>query len=793
MAIDVVKLGQKIGIITGPPESSGNVASAARGKPTSLQTRETSSSGAALRGFRAIEQYTQKTPAAQAASAASKMTAAKTITPSMGGFSALDNYPKPAGAQPVSSLPSGPIMRGFRAVEQMPATSRFNLSEAQAKADLAYNPFIEQAQNRVSKSKAALGTARENEFLHGVLALNPDIPHTENKAATSDREQAAYDEARNLLYAMRTNKNVFVYEQVANSSDHYAYSKAGEAMAGGLKPGGSFEDAYKLYLEKTTEALDKAQGVTEAEVTRLEAAADAARSLMYASLFTENERSIYNDLLARFGKDKAEEYRASIQRRLDQRMSEKISLIEYETAKSNKLAGYAMAAPTAWTTPLAHFEVAYQNIKNAVTGEYEPVNAYSRFQRGVNTAEAIQEALTEDKGWFGKLLARTGFSMIQYVSFLPLGKQVALIALSSNAAGAAANSALKRGASPEQALAVGTIRGAIEYLTEKLPLENLFNLASQGVKFLSFATVKNALKQGGIETIEEIISEYLGTLSDIAIMGEKSDYAQHKQQLVSQGMSEAEARKGADRQFFVINPLLAGLGGLMSGIFMGSGASAVGYAQTYDVRMALKDAGLTDAQIDKAIASGALGGLLGAGRTAPAIADYSSWLKGWNDELRPYIPNNTNNLAYGKELEYNGDADADNGIRASDLTSANVKPADSTTQSIISEEGTRSTLTSKDIRFTQDSISATFKDGSSVDDLINGLKSGKISPNDVPAIRIFEKDGVIYSLDNRRLYAFKEAGIDNINYVWATPEEIANEAWKMTTNNGGVTIRVRGR
>ncbi|MGI5971173.1 MAG: hypothetical protein ACOX7P_05550, partial [Oscillospiraceae bacterium] len=317
--------------------------------------------------------------------------------------------------------------------------------------------------------------------------------------------------------------------------------------------------------------------------------------------------------------------------------------------------------------------------------------AYSRFQRGVNTAEAIQEALTEDKGWFGKLLARTGFSMIQYVSFLPLGKQVALIALSSNAAGAAANSALKRGASPEQALAVGTIRGAIEYLTEKLPLENLFNLASQGVKFLSFATVKNALKQGGIETIEEIISEYLGTLSDIAIMGEKSDYAQHKQQLVSQGMSEAEARKGADRQFFVINPLLAGLGGLMSGIFMGSGASAVGYAQTYDVRMALKDAGLTDAQIDKAIASGALGGLLGAGRTAPAIADYSSWLKGWNDELRPYIPNNTNNLAYGKELEYNGDADADNGIRASDLTSANVKPADSTTQSIISEEGTRST------------------------------------------------------------------------------------------------------
>jgi len=36
------------------------------------------------------------------------------------------------------------------------------------------------------------------------------------------------------------------------------------------------------------------------------------------------------------------------------------------------------------------------------------------------------------------------------------------------------------------------------------------------------------------------------------------------------------------------------------------------------------------------------------------------------------------------------------------------------------------------------------------------------------------------------LHAFKEAGIR-----WATSEEISNEAWKMTTNNGGTSIRVR--
>lgn len=100
---------------------------------------------------------------------------------------------------------------------------------------------------------------------------------------------------------------------------------------------------------------------------------------------------------------------------------------------------------------------------------------------------------------------------------------------------------------------------------------------------------------------------------------------------------------------------------------------------------------------------------------------------------------------------------------------------------------------SNDIRFSQNSISSKFKNGSSVDDMIQGLKTGTIDPNDVPAIRIFEKDGVLYTLDNRRLYAFQQAGIENIPYQWATSQEIANEAWKFTTTNSGISIQVRGR
>ncbi|WP_283190188.1 hemagglutinin repeat-containing protein [Pseudomonas sp. PMCC200344] len=97
----------------------------------------------------------------------------------------------------------------------------------------------------------------------------------------------------------------------------------------------------------------------------------------------------------------------------------------------------------------------------------------------------------------------------------------------------------------------------------------------------------------------------------------------------------------------------------------------------------------------------------------------------------------------------------------------------------------------KDIRFTQDSVSNTFKDGQTLQSTIDGLKSGKISPDDLPPIRVFEKDGAVYSLDNRRLLAASEAGVP-IKVVPATPAEVAREGWKMTTPNNGSIICVRG-
>ena len=93
------------------------------------------------------------------------------------------------------------------------------------------------------------------------------------------------------------------------------------------------------------------------------------------------------------------------------------------------------------------------------------------------------------------------------------------------------------------------------------------------------------------------------------------------------------------------------------------------------------------------------------------------------------------------------------------------------------------------VRFSQSSIGNKFQDGTSVSDLAAGLKDGSINPASLPAIRIVEKDGNIFTLDNRRLHAFQEAGLP-VHYekLDAIPKR---ELFKFTTTNQGTSIRIR--
>ena len=86
------------------------------------------------------------------------------------------------------------------------------------------------------------------------------------------------------------------------------------------------------------------------------------------------------------------------------------------------------------------------------------------------------------------------------------------------------------------------------------------------------------------------------------------------------------------------------------------------------------------------------------------------------------------------------------------------------------------------VRFSQKTIGATFKEGGRVDGLARALRGagGRDLASRIPPIRLVNRNGVLYTLDNRRLAAFSGSG-QQISYRMATSQEIAKEWLKKFT------------
>ncbi len=100
------------------------------------------------------------------------------------------------------------------------------------------------------------------------------------------------------------------------------------------------------------------------------------------------------------------------------------------------------------------------------------------------------------------------------------------------------------------------------------------------------------------------------------------------------------------------------------------------------------------------------------------------------------------------------------------------------------------------VKFTQDSIKGTFRNGGSINELASqlGAKGGEALAKTIEPIRLVLHEGSLYTLDNRRLAAFAAAGRE-IPYRMATQAEIAWEwarKFKTTVEQGmGQYITVR--
>ncbi|CAD7958866.1 unnamed protein product [Amoebophrya sp. A25] len=92
------------------------------------------------------------------------------------------------------------------------------------------------------------------------------------------------------------------------------------------------------------------------------------------------------------------------------------------------------------------------------------------------------------------------------------------------------------------------------------------------------------------------------------------------------------------------------------------------------------------------------------------------------------------------------------------------------------------------VRFSQNTVGANFKNGGSVQDLTNAVRSGKVNPQcDIPPIRAFEtKKGNLVTHDNRRLKVFKDAGVPQVP-VLITKDKVPD--FKFTTEDHGKSVQ----
>ena len=300
--------------------------------------------------------------------------------------------------------------------------------------------------------------------------------------------------------------------------------------------------------------------------------------------WTQDEIDTLLYLLGSGDEKSAQRYHDLVSRRANREYQLEKNEEYRQMAKDNKPLGVIVNIANSYGGLSALAETLKQNVKNKLEGTDYPVDIYSQGMEGVNISEATEQGITEDMGEFGQFLAKTGLSMSRMATMLPFGHPASLWIMSADAAGRTAKEVSERGGSDDQALWIGLLSGAIEFGTEKLPLENLFRLAKSGN--VTKHAVREMLKQAGIEGTEELVSEYANTLLDMMAMGENSSYNLRIQEYIKSGLSMQEAKEAANAEFFVVNPIVAGLGGMVSGFGFGGGGVVWNKAANYAINKA---------------------------------------------------------------------------------------------------------------------------------------------------------------------------------------------------------------
>ena len=300
------------------------------------------------------------------------------------------------------------------------------------------------------------------------------------------------------------------------------------------------------------------------------AVASGLASTDYMTMLTEDEKKIFNYIYATEGKDKAYEYFSHLEKNyLNQRNRE---AIEKQWTEWSEKAPILTSLGTIALAPAKGISFLAQTADYLADGELEDDARYNALLYGSNSTKSTVSKMAEDKwGEFGSFAYGVGMSMGEFLMTTAASGGNAIltgIVMGSGAAAETTLSGVDRGLDSTRAYTSGIIAGLTEFFTEKMGVDNLFDLKLLGKSKFRYV-LKNALGEGGEEGLTDLITWAADDIYDLISGQDMSEWKQAIAEYEKLGYSASEAAGMAlgDRAGQLGTDILAGAvsGGIMGG------------------------------------------------------------------------------------------------------------------------------------------------------------------------------------------------------------------------------------
>lgn len=439
---------------------------------------------------------------------------------------------------------------------------------------------IDQLDKQIESTKKKLTAAQMRNQYAGQYDAAAGFPEWVNNEAgdiaAMEAELKNLQDQRALLGEESEWAKYFGYEEIRNAPDfaeksQYKPTENGKeekfnALSGMYTETG-FDDITYDFINKNQKAMEH-QMVNDISNN----ASFLGLDQNFLKQMTDDEVRIFNYLYATDGPEKAYAYISDLEADLTKRQ---------RTAEEAQWQQYAKDSPVGSSvfsvleSPLKGLSYLGQIADYAADQKMDQNAGYNKFSY-LNTAirDEVSQDIEKNWGGVGSFAYQTGMSMADFLFNTALSGGNQALALGIMGSGAAADTTIRskdRGLTDGQAMALGTIAGLAEVITEKVSMDAL--LKGDWTKSALGFIGKNVLAEGS----EEGAADLINIFADVLISKDKSEWSQSIEEYKKQGMNEQDAfLKALEDQLLAIG--LDMLGGGISGGVLSGGRVAIGKA-----------------------------------------------------------------------------------------------------------------------------------------------------------------------------------------------------------------------